>query len=133
MKCGKDVVVPVAVVFRRLEPDSGEFLFGDFDSGRVTAGVEFGFDSQALGGRGAGDQLDNDLVADQRPAAPVLSDVAEHSVFDFVPFARPWWKVTDMDCHSESIGQFLQRDFPQPCSASIAAPARCGIARYKHD
>jgi len=31
-----------------------------------------------------GDEIDDDLVADQWLAAPVLCDVAEHAVFDLI-------------------------------------------------
>ena len=44
-------------------------------------------DLQAGFGCGSGDQVDDDLQAGQRMAAPVLSDLAEQAVLDLVPFA----------------------------------------------
>ena len=35
----------------------------------------------------AADQIDHDLPTDQRPASPVGGDVAEHAMFNLVPFA----------------------------------------------
>jgi hypothetical protein len=43
------------------------------------------------------DQVDDHLVAGQRPAAPVLADVREQAVLDLVPLARAGREVTDLD------------------------------------
>lgn len=39
----------------------------------------------SIGGRGIGDQLDDDLMASEGPASPILGDAAEHPVLDLVP------------------------------------------------
>ena len=49
----------------------------DLDSGRVLIGVERSAHTQALRGGGAGDQVDDDLVAFERASAPVAGDVTE--------------------------------------------------------
>jgi hypothetical protein len=49
----------------------GQVLVADLDAQRVAATVQFGVDGQAGAGRGRPDQLDDHLVADQRPATPV--------------------------------------------------------------
>jgi hypothetical protein len=36
---------------------------------------------------GIANQFDDDFVVDQRQAAPILRNVAEHPMFDLVPFA----------------------------------------------
>jgi hypothetical protein len=62
-----------------------DLLLGVGQAGGVFAGVQLGGDGQP-GGRGGGaDQLDDGLVAGQRPAAPVAGDLREQPVLDFVP------------------------------------------------
>jgi len=46
------------------------------------------------------DQLDDDFMTDQRATTPILGNVREHAMFDFVPFAGSWGKVTDWNRHS---------------------------------
>ncbi len=60
---------------------------GDFEAGRIGLGVDLAADLQASVGCGGGDQLDNGLVADERPSAPVLGDEREEAMLDLVPFA----------------------------------------------
>ncbi len=62
--------------------DGGELLVGDLDLLGIVALVEARVDLQALAGRGRRDRVDDDLVADQGPPAPVLADVAEQPVLD---------------------------------------------------
>ena len=106
--------------------DGLEFLVGHFRFQWVLGVVQGRFDPQALFGAGVGDQVNNHFVADQRAAAPVLRDVAEHAVFDFVPFAGPRREMTDMDRHRQCIRQVLQRDLPQAATAAVAAAAISG-------
>jgi len=61
----------------------GQLGVGDFDRGRVVAAVvELGVDLQAGVGCRLGDRVDDDLVADQWPTAPVFGDEAPEAVFD---------------------------------------------------
>jgi hypothetical protein len=39
-----------------------------------------------------GDEINNDLIAGQRPASPVLGDKTEQSVLDLVPLLVPGGK-----------------------------------------
>src|SRR6476660_1471231 len=80
-----DAVVPVAVEFMALEIDAGEVGGGDFDAGRIRIGVDLGTDLEAGFGGGGGDQLDNDLMADERFAAPVLGDEREEAAPETQP------------------------------------------------
>lgn len=59
----------------------------DSDAGGVAVLVEFGVDFPALPGRGGPDEVDDHLVAGQRPATPVHRDMTEEPVLDFVPLA----------------------------------------------
>ena len=74
-----------------------EFFVGDFVSDRVAPCVEFSVNLQSLRRGGVGDQLDDYLVTDKRTTSPVLCDVAEHPMFDLVPFARAGRKMADFD------------------------------------
>src|SRR5690606_21436337 len=87
-------VVPFAVKGVGLEVDQCEFLVGDSTTARVDALIEATSHREArLGGRGR-DQADDNLMGDERLAAPVLGDEGEQAVLDLVPFARSWGQVT---------------------------------------
>src|ERR1019366_9625766 len=80
--------VPVPVELVAADREGVDLLLGVGQPGGVLAGVEFGVDGHA-GGRSRGaDQLDDRLVAGQRPAAPVPGDLREQPVFYLVPLGR---------------------------------------------
>ena len=64
--------------------------------------------------------------------------VTEHSVFDFIPLARPGRKVTNGDLEAGIVGELLQLPFPQAVAAAVRAAAigcdqqtpRSGIASH---
>ena len=118
-----DAVVPVAVEFMALEIDAGEVGGGDFDAGRIRIGVDLGTDLEAGFGGGGGDQLDDDLMADERFAAPVLGDEREEAVLDLVPLAGTRRQVADSDGQIEFVSELLQFHLPQAQPRSIAATA----------
>ena len=59
--------------------------FADLDTLLVGAGVECALDRETGFGRGRADQFDDGKAIRERPAAPVLRDVAEQPVLDLVP------------------------------------------------
>ena len=61
------------------------FRVGDLDAFCISIGVDPAGDGEPGLGAGVGDQLNDDLVADQRLAAPVLGDEGEQPVLDPVP------------------------------------------------
>jgi len=75
------------VEFVALEVDGVHLGIGDFDAGGIGIGVDLAAHLEAGIGRGGGDQLDDGLIADQRPASPVLRDEREEAMLDLVPFA----------------------------------------------
>ena len=89
-----DCIVPLAVEGEALDVDSGQFGFGDFDTAWIARAIEVAGNGESFAGRGGGDQLDDDLMADERLAAPVLGDVGEQSVLDAVPLAGAGGKWT---------------------------------------
>ena len=83
----RDGVVPVALEGIALNVEGGHFGIGDLDTFRVAALVDVASDGEAGIGGGGADQLDDDVVADERLAAPVLGNIGEEAVLDAVPFA----------------------------------------------
>ena len=80
----------------RCRSESTQLVFGDFDGGFLSVGVQGRLDNQAgLRGR-AGDRIDDSLMAHQGASAPVLSNEAEESVLDLVPLARARREAADM-------------------------------------
>ena len=78
-----------------LQPEFGHLSICDLYSCRIGVRVEIALHGQACPGGRAGDEVDDDFMADQRPASPVLADKREQPVFDLVPFTRARRKVAD--------------------------------------
>ena len=78
---------------------------------------------QSCIGRGGGDQLDDDLMADERLAAPVLGDIGEQSVLDAVPFASAGRQMGDRYSEARFAGEALEFTFPQMNAGAVAAAA----------
>src|ERR1700687_1880814 len=102
-----DFVVPVAVEFVPPQTHSRKFVILDLGSGWIGARVKFSMNLQSLRGGCGRNEIDDDLVAQKRLSAPVLTDEAEQSVFDLVPLAGARRKVADRDSQSCFIRQFL--------------------------
>ena len=120
------MIVPLAMKVRPFQVDGSQFGVADLDAGRITSGVKFGFDRETLVGRGGGDQIDDDLVTEERSPAPILRDMTEHAMFNLVPLARTGREVTDVNRQAQVGGQVLQGHFPQPTATPITPAAiRC--------
>src|SRR5467141_1930109 len=106
--------------------EGSHFGIRDLNSFRVEALVDVAGDGEAgIGGSGA-DQLDHDLVADQRFAAPVLGDVGKKAVLDAVPLAGTGRQVGDG--YDEAglvglVGKALEFAFPEADAGAVAAAA----------
>ena len=86
--------------------------FADFDALLVAARVERAFDLQTgRGGRGP-DQFDDGKAICQRPAAPVLRDVAEQPVLDPCSISM---------CRADSGGRGSRARFRRPVFAVRAS------------
>jgi hypothetical protein len=93
---------------------------GDGPPGRVVVLIEPAPDLEAgLRGR-CGDELDDDLVADERLASPVLADRAEQPVLDLVPLARPGREVADGDLEAGLVGELLEFQLPETEPVAVA-------------
>jgi len=107
-----DLVVPFAVELVPFQADLREFFVGDLGSGWIGLIIEFGVHFQAsCCGRGS-DEINNNLEADERLAAPVLANEAEQPMLDLVPLAGARREVTHRDAQAGLVGQFLQLHFP---------------------
>jgi len=69
--------------------------------------IQFRTNLESLLGDGVSDEVNDDLMTDERPASPVLCDVAEQAMFNFVPLAGAWREMADTNGHLELIGEFL--------------------------
>ena len=85
--------------------------------------VELGVDVEAGAGAGGGDQADDDLVADERFAAPVLADEREEAMLDLVPLAGAGREVADGDRQPALVGEPLQLGLPQTGAVAVRAAA----------
>ena len=97
----------------------------DPDALAVGARVERAIDFQAGLGGGGADQLDHGEASGERPAAPVLRDVAEQPVLD--PRLRGDKPCSTSTCPADSGGRGSRARSHRPAfavRASTAAPAR---------
>ena len=121
--------------------DGVERGVADHQSFGVGVRVDLRANGQASARGGVGDQLHDDLVADERTAAPVHRDEREQAMLDLVPFARARWEVAYPDGQPRFLRQPTQLELPKPHPRSIAAPAvscnrqlaRPRVARATHD
>ena len=101
-------------------------VVGDLDALLISIGIKLTGNGEAGLGGGAGDQLDDGQIADQRLGAPVHGYESEQLVLDAVPFTGAGWQMVHGDGDPEFIGQHLQFPLPQAHAVAIAA-ATIGI------
>ena len=105
-------MIPIAMKLVSLQRQAFHVGFGDLDTGWIVVLVQLRLDAKPLAGSGPSDEVDDRLEARERFPPPVLCDVAEEPVFDLVPLARAWRKVTDMDPEPCLVGEILEFAFP---------------------
>ncbi len=74
------------------------------DAFLVGVGIEFAFHGEAGLGGGGANQIDDDLIADQRLGAPVHADEREQPVLDLVPFAGARRQVVYTGVDAKFVG-----------------------------
>jgi hypothetical protein len=99
-----EVVIPDVEVFQS--------CFGDLNALRITSPVNIAGDAQTGFCLGWSNQLDDYLMTEQRPAAPVDADKREHTMLDAVPLAGAGRVMSDRDGKTGFVCQFLQLNFP---------------------
>ena len=105
------------------EIHQGQFFIADLEPRWIHARVQLRLDEQALLRGRVRAQSHDHFVAHQGTAPPVLGEVREHPLRNFVPLPRPRGKVTHLDGHLQLGGQFMERHFPQATPAPITATA----------
>jgi hypothetical protein len=105
------------------EVEVAHFCIGHLDAGGIGVLIEFATNLQTCRRRRRGDQLDDDLMADERLAAPVSGNEREEAMLDLVPLAGAGWQVTHGDGNAELVGQLLELDLPQSDARAVAAAA----------
>ena len=109
------------------EVDGVHLGIGDFDACRIGVAIELAAHLEAGVGGGGGDQLDDDLVADEWLAAPVLGDEREQAMLDLVPLAGAGRQVADRDGEAEFVGQLLQLDASTGARATPLLPPQSAV------
>ena len=106
-----------------LELDAGEVSVTDDHAFGVGVRIDFRADRQSASCLGVGDELDDDLMADQGATAPVHGDEGEQAVLDLVPLARAWREVAYANAQAGFLREPTQLQLPQPHAVAVAAPA----------
>jgi hypothetical protein len=129
-------VIPLTVKIVSGDVKSLEFLIAHFDASRIDVGVLDGRDDQSFLGSGMRDELNDCFKRDQGLGTPVDGDVGEGPMFDLMPFARSWRKMTHRDTESGLVGQPLRLTLPQAApravgAASISGDEQVGLLRIQ--
>src|SRR5271168_833654 len=103
--------------------DASHLFVGYDDAFGVAVFVDIAGYGQAGIGRCRSDELENDLMADEGLAAPVLGDVSEETVLDLVPFAGAGRQMSHGDRQAGFVGQALNLALPKAHSIAVAAAA----------
>lgn len=120
--------------------EGGHLGVADLDALGVGVFVEFAANRETGFCRGRRDQFDDRRSAGQGTPAPVLRDMTEQAMLDFVPFRRAGRIVANADGQSGLVGELLQFDFPQAHARAIGAaaicrdhePVACGVSLASH-
>ena len=86
---------------------SPHFLIADLAAFFIAFVVQPSLDIEAGFRFRISDKVDDGDAVEERPAAPIFGNEAEHAVLDLIPLARARRKVRDMDGQVEIIGQPL--------------------------
>src|SRR5216684_2559332 len=103
--------------------NGGEGCIGDGDALGIVAVIEAAANGEAAIGSGRTDQLENDLMADERGCPPVLGDEREEAMLDLVPFRGAGRQMADDQGEADLVGELLQLGLPQPAAVAVAAAA----------
>ena len=74
--------------------------------------------------------MKDDLMVDERLAAPVLGDEPERAVLDLVQSSGAGRQMTAGDGEAKLVGQLLQLEFPQSHAGTVVAPPSAVIVRW---
>src|SRR4029453_9226365 len=100
---------------------------GDLDALGIAVRVDLAADGQARLGRRGADQLDDDLGADQRLAAPVLRDVGEEAVLDPFHLLVPGGRCATVTARPVSSAKRCSSRFHSRTRAPLLPPQSAGM------
>ena len=109
------------MVVRDVEVFEGGFR--DFDALRIVLLIKGADDLEARVGFCSGNQLDDDVMAEKRLAAPINANEREHAVFDTVPLASAGRMVSDRNSQIYFVREFLKFGFPETDTSAVGAAA----------
>ncbi|GFP23685.1 hypothetical protein HKBW3S09_01150, partial [Candidatus Hakubella thermalkaliphila] len=121
-----DGVVPLTMKGVLGKVNGPEFFVGHFDPLGVAIGIDPTLNFEPCFRRCCGNQLDDYFMANEGFAPPVLTDERKEAMFDFVPLAGPWRKMTDRNRKSSFIGESLEFRLPQLYPSTITTSTVCG-------
>ena len=116
-----DDVIPLTMKIGARDMERGHLLLRDLDACGISGSVETAGDFQSLGSGGVCDKRDNGFVVTQGFTPPVGGNEREQAMFNLVPFAGAWGKMTNRDVQTGFISQFLKFQLPQSQAVAIAA------------
>src|SRR5277367_1895043 len=102
-----DGVVPFAVKFVRMEVNLSQFLITDLNTRWIRSCIKTGFYLETSFRPGGTDEIDNNLMTDQRPPAPVHGDIRKQAMLNLVPFAGAGREMANRDLQAAFISQVL--------------------------
>src|SRR5680860_1747893 len=89
----------------------------------LVIGVQDAMHAESGAGGCGADQVDDDLMGDQRSATPVHGDLGEEPVLDLVPFAGPWREMAHGDGQSGLRGELGELDLPGTDPVAVGSSA----------
>src|SRR5215217_8242 len=100
-------IIPFAVEVVAGEVHGIHFRVRYLDARRIDVFIELATNLETGLRCRCGDELDDDLMADERLAAPVAGDEREQAMLDLVPLAGARWQVTHRNGNTEFVGELL--------------------------
>ena len=96
-----------------IDLDRGEVCVRHDQALGIVSVVELGANPQAAARLGTGDEVDDDLMTDERASTPVHGDEREQTVLNLVPLAGARREVTDLNVQAGLLSESTQFEFPQ--------------------
>src|SRR5690242_16758578 len=125
----RDGIVPLAVEIVARDVDRLHLSFSDLEAFGVEVSIDFSANFETCFGARRADELNDDLMTDQRLAPPVHGDEGEQAMLDLVPFAGARRQVGDADCGSPSVAMSTGHRGWRHRSAPQAPPANSAGAQ----
>src|SRR6266699_3460542 len=98
----------------------------DLDSFLVMARIKRAFDLETGFGCRCSDGLNDGKTTCERPGTPVLGNVTEQAMLNFVPLRRARRIVMNVDCKARFIREVLKLPFPETHARAIRAATVSG-------